>query len=108
MHEDRVDSRWDSCDGRPSTYGWDPVTVDVLFTVGETTSVKVVAHVSAVMGKLGWTSDAGEPGDGTWVWSRQVNGKTATAALEFSQSASPPDWSLDAQAPPAAHPVTDC
>jgi len=101
-HEDRTDSHWDSCDGRSSTYGWDPITGQAMFTSGAGES-QVTAHVSAVMRRLGWR---GAPGaGGTWTWSRQVGGRTATATLESDAAG---DWSLDATAPPAADPVTGC
>src|SRR6266700_8395102 len=34
IHEDRVEPRWDSCDGEQSTYGWDPAVVDADFSTG--------------------------------------------------------------------------
>lgn len=107
MYERRVDSHWDSCNGASSTYGWDPVTVNAEFTVG-TAFPQVVSRARAAMGKLGWTYDTKNSSNYSWVWSRQVSGRTAATTLEIDKSVNPPKWSLDAVAPPAVHPVTGC
>lgn len=108
IHEDRVEPRWDSCDGQRSTYGWDPAVVDADFGTGATSQQQVVAHVSAAMGRLAWAYDAKDSGGGQWVWSRQGSGRTATTTLLSPDVLGAPMWSLDAEAPPAAHPVTGC
>ena len=107
MTEHRVDSRWDSCDGRPSTFGWDPVSVDAEFTT-DAASRQVAGHFRAAMRQLGWAYDAKNSTDAAWMWSRQVSGQTATTVLQIDKSWDPPLWSLDAHTPPAAPPVTGC
>jgi hypothetical protein len=106
IHEDRVEPRWDSCDGKQSTYGWDPAVVDADFSTGAAPQQQVVAHVRAAMGRLGWAYDAKESGGGQWMWLRQVSGRTATTTLFMPGNA--PTWSVDAEAPPATRPVTGC
>lgn len=107
MFEHRVASRWDSCDGVPSTHGWDPITVNAEFTA-TAPSQQVAAHVRTAMGKLGWAYLAKNSDDRIWVWSRDVDGRTASATLQIDKSAAPPLWSLVAIVPPAAHPVAGC
>lgn len=108
IYENRVEPRWDSCDGRQSTYGWDPAVVNAGFSTGATSRQQVVAHVRAAMGRLAWAYDAKESGGDQWWWSRQVSGRTATATLQSDMYGDPRMWSLDAEAPPATDPVTGC
>jgi hypothetical protein len=106
--EDKVEPRWDSCDGRQSTYGWDPVYADAEFGTGALSAQQVVAHVHARMTRLGWAYSATDSRDGQWLWLRQVGGQTATMTLQSEMDADPRIWSLRAQVPPATHPVTGC
>lgn len=96
----RVDSRWDSCDGQSSTYGWDPITVQAMFMTGETDD-QVTAHVSAVMSRLGWTAAPETEG----IWHRLAAGRHLTATLQSDPTGG---WTLFATAPPAADPVSGC
>ena len=99
--------QWDSCDGRRSTYGWDPVTVIAVFTGGGAPT-QVVAHVDAGLRAMGWGRYT-HPGDGEWYWTRAlIGGSTATADLLGGPGADPPGWSLQVTAPAATHPVTAC
>jgi hypothetical protein len=83
--------------------------VDADFSTGATSQQQVVAHVSAAMGRLAWAYDAKDSGGGQWVWSRQVSGRTATTTLTSPGVFQDPGmWSLDAEAPPATHPVKGC
>jgi hypothetical protein len=106
--EDQVEPRWDSCDGRQSTYGWDPVYADAEFSIGALSAQQVVAHVRAGMARLGWAYSATDSRDGQWLWLRQVGGQTATMTLQSDMYAGQRMWSLRAQMPPATHPVTGC
>lgn len=45
-----------------------------------------------------------ETRSGQWQWSRQVNGRTATAVLQRGAPGDPHAWSLYAKAPPAMQP----
>lgn len=108
IYENRVEPRWDSCDGRQSTYGWDPAVVNARFKVGTASEQQVVAGVRTVLGKLDWTYDRSGSRGGQWLWLRQVSGRTASATLQSGVPGDPHAWSLYAQAPPAVHPVTGC
>ena len=105
--ENNTEPRWDSCDGRSSTYGWSVASEYADFTVGTESQVSVVDHVRAAMSKLGWAYVPERSGGKQWAWSRQVNGSTATAEMDAPQSQASP-WSLDAEAPPAVNPSTGC
>lgn len=97
---------WDSCDARTSSYGWDPVTVDVQFGADDLTTTAIVKHVKARMGSLGWSYVASESGGGAWNWIRVLPGNvTATAQL---LGATGEDFDLQANAEPATHPVRGC
>jgi hypothetical protein len=106
--EDKVEPRWDSCDGRQSTYGWDPAYADAEFSTGALSAQQVISHVRAAMARLGWAYSATDSRDGQWLWWRQVGGQTATANLQSDTDGAPRTWSLRAQAPPAMDPVTGC
>jgi hypothetical protein len=106
--EDKVEPRWDSCDGRQSTYGWDPVYADAEFSTSALSPQQVIAHVRAAMTRLAWAYSATDSRDGQWLWLRQVGGQTATMTLQSDMDGDPRMWSLRAQAPPATHPVTGC
>jgi hypothetical protein len=106
IHEDRVEPRWDSCDGEQSTYGWDPAVVDADFSTGAAPWQQVVVYVRAAMRRLGWAYDPKGSGGGQLMWSRKISGRTATTTLLMPGD--PPTWTLDAEAPPATHPVTAC
>jgi hypothetical protein len=100
--------RWDSCDGVKSTYGWDPVTVDAEFTV-DGSPAQIVSHIDSSLRAMGWVPDRSAFGDGAWYGTRTlVGGTTASAQLLGGRNAQPPDWSIQASAPPAAHPVKGC
>lgn len=103
--QDRIEPRWDSCDGVRSSYGWDPVVADVLFRT-LMTQEQVVASVRAAMTRLGWTYDAKGSGGTAWEWTRRLYGQTATTML--SMSPDPQSWGIEADAPPALHPVAGC
>jgi hypothetical protein len=106
--EDKLEPRWDSCDGRQSTYGWDPVYADAQFSAGALSPQQVIAHVRAGMARLAWSYSATDSRDGQWLWLRRVGGQIATAMLQSGADGNPRTWSLRAQAPPATHPVTGC
>lgn len=101
---------WDSCDGVTKTYGWDPVTVWVQFRGGGTPA-EIVSHIESAMRRLGWTLYAAHSGHGSWLWHHPVPGGGhghLFAQLLGGPDAEPHDWSLQATAPPATHPVKGC
>jgi hypothetical protein len=106
--EDKAEPRWDSCDGRQSTYGWDPAYADAEFSTGALSPQQMLAHVRAAMARLGWAYSATDSRDGQWLWLRQTGGQTATTTLQSGMDGDQRTWSLRAQAPPATDPVTGC
>ncbi|WP_037607779.1 hypothetical protein [Streptacidiphilus rugosus] len=102
-----VEPYWDSCDGVESTYGWDPVTVLVTFGGGGSAD-QVADHVRTAMQNLGWEADEGPVGPGG-SWHKSLpGGGMASAQLTHGPGDSPPDWMLQATAPPAAQPSQGC
>lgn len=101
-----AEPKWDSCDGVSSTYGWDPVTVDVQFHTNGLPVDTIVDHVKARLRSQGWSYVASESGGGAWRWIRVLSGNvTATAQL---LGAVGEDFDLQANAEPATHPVKGC
>lgn len=107
-YESRTEPIWNSCDGRKSTYGWSPAAVSARFSTGAASEQQVLARARATMAGHGWTYSPGVSGHGQWLWHRQVAGGAAVATLQYGAQGTPRSWSLDAQAPPAVHPVTGC
>ncbi|MGW4825757.1 hypothetical protein ACWEP4_44670 [Streptomyces sp. NPDC004227] len=98
--------QWDSCDGIRSTYGWNEATVAVDF-IGGGSELQVAAHIQTAMRDLGWTFDQGSIAQGEWTWHKKLaDGSQASAQL--LGPGEPPDWNLQATAPPATHPVKSC
>lgn len=54
LHRQHNESHWDSCDGRPGTFGWDDVSVRILFGTDEVRR-DVMATVDARLRGAGWT-----------------------------------------------------
>jgi hypothetical protein len=105
MRREKFEPRWDSCDGKRSTYGWDPVTVDADF-IGGGAPAQIVGHIKSSMQSLGWVSDPSHSGGGQWFWHRKVaSDELATAQLLGGPDAQPHDWSLQAEVPAAVHRV---
>ncbi|MFJ5897615.1 hypothetical protein ACIQFZ_19485 [Streptomyces sp. NPDC093064] len=102
--KDIVEPIWDSCDGIRSTYGWNDATVAVDFTGGGS-DLQVAEHIETAMRRLGWTLDQGSLAQGSWTWHKKLaDGSQASAQL----LSGPPDWNLQATAPPASHPSKGC
>ena len=101
-----VKPRWDSCDGRLSTYGWDDVIIDLTFTTSQPPR-SLIATAKARLHAAGWSryqDYASGPRVGWW-WARPVPGGTALALLNrVSTRAGVPQWDLYAHAPPFAGP----
>lgn len=101
----RTEPIWDSCDAVPSTFGWDPVTVDVEWRYAGHPA-QTVDHVRSVLATMGWVERDGE---GTWEWSRPLpTGGRAAAMLLGGPGSDPKDWAFEATAPPATHPSHGC
>lgn len=98
---------WDSCDSVPSTFGWDPVTVDVSWRYAGR-AAQTLTHVRPVLAGLGWVEIDDQH---TWSWQRPLpTGGHASATLLGGPGAAAGsrDWDFEATAPPATHPVHGC
>ena len=100
-----VKPRWDSCDARPGTFGWDDVIVLVTFTTSEPPR-SLMATANARLRTAGWSRyrDFASGPRAVW-WSRPVPGGTALALLDRDGTrAGGPQWELYAHAPPFTGP----
>jgi hypothetical protein len=107
----------DSCDGRPGSWGYDPVTVQVDFSWQEPPSTVLASARHALEG-IGWRWTGPTPatfpgqnygtGDAIGTWARTLlAGRPATAAL-FSDTYAHAEWSLIAEAPATLPPPKGC
>lgn len=99
-----VEPRWDSCDGRAGTYGWDDVVVQVHFTTS-TPGSEVLANADATLRRLGWQPDSDAPVGSSWT-RVLANGTTARASLDYQ--AIPDAWTLFVLAPPVGQRASGC
>ena len=110
MLRQAVEPRWDSCDARVGTVGWDDVTVAVQFRTGGPPEA-VIARADAVLAAAGWhrTQAFGSPLGPGMRWARTVAGSTsATATLAPGTNGALTYWDLDAVAPPHGPRVSGC
>ena len=109
LYRNDVEPRWDSCDGRPSTYGWDDVVVQVHFA-SATGPDAILADADAVLTSQRWSSIplARMPDVVQQMWSKVItNGTTAKISLAEDQYGTN-EWSLFASAPPQGQRVSGC
>jgi hypothetical protein len=102
----QVKPRWDSCDGRLSTYGWDDAIVGVTFTTSQPAR-SLMTTANARLRTAGWSRYYGFASSLRfgWWWSRPVPSGTALALLDRAGTrAGVPRWELYAHAPPYAGP----
>ena len=86
----------DSCDGNPSTVGWDPATVNMAFS---DPAPSPLPYVIARLQQLGW--QVVEP---TTSWTKVLKNHTsATAFIDFSDG-----WEFTATAPADGPAPTGC
>lgn len=113
IYRNDIEPNWDSCDGRPGTFGWDNVVVQIHFQ-SRTGTAALVDHADRMLRGLGWTSDYknvvnGGPQVG---WSRRLeNGSLAKAQLTNvapDQGGASQDWDLFVTAPPVGPRVSGC
>ena len=97
-----VEPRWDSCDGRPGTYGWDDVVVQVHFTTAAP-DFEVRANADTALRRIGWQPDGNYPVGSFWT-KVLANGTTAKASLDHGQDA----WDLFVLAPPVGQRASGC
>lgn len=108
-YRQEVEPRWDSCDGRPGTFGWDDVVVIVHFTTALSAET-VKAHADAALRPLGWMPDSSQrQGDvSSYSWTKELgNGTTATVQVSH-EGQDPRAWDLGAGAPPVGPRVSGC
>jgi hypothetical protein len=107
----------DSCDSRPGTWGYDPVSVQVDFSWQKSQST-VLASVRRALELIGWRWTEPTPaafpgqnygtGDAIGTWLKTLpGGRPATAAL-FSGTNAHAEWSLIAEAPATLPPPKGC
>lgn len=108
-----LEPKWDSCDGRPGTFGWDNIVVQIHFESRSPTHA-VVQAADQTFRELGWNPDYVN-NQSTFIqvgWTRHLdNGSTAKAQLANGvpdQSAATPRWDLFVTAPPVGPQVSGC
>jgi hypothetical protein len=108
-----LEPKWDSCDGRPGTFGWDNVVVQIHFESSSPTDA-VVQGAGQTFRELGWNPDYVNK-QSTFIqvgWSRRLdNGSMAKAQLSNGvpdQSAATPRWDLFVSAPPVGPQASGC
>jgi len=113
LYRKDLEPKWDSCDGRSGTFGWDNVLVQIHFESGTSTDT-VVRGASQAFRTLGWQQDYVN-NQSTFVqlgWTRRLdNGSIAKAQLSNGvpdQSATTPRWDLFVTAPPVGPQASGC
>jgi hypothetical protein len=108
-----LEPKWDSCDGRPGTFGWDNVVVQIHFESRNSTDA-VVQRADRTFRGLGWNPDyvSNQPAFIQVGWTRRLdNGSVAKAQLSDGvpdQSAATPRWDLLVTAPPVGPQASGC
>lgn len=102
-------SRWDSCDGVRSTFGWDDLTVSEEFDHVQSVPA-FITQLETAFSKQGWHLTDGKPDAGPWYWQKKlIGGETATIQLLGGPGfQNPNQWSFEASSPAATHPVKGC
>ena len=102
IYRNDVEPHWDSCDGRPGTFGWDNVVVQIHFS-SPSAPAGMFANAVSQMTARGWTvRDRHDYTD--LVWTRQLrNGTEAKAQLSEVGG-----WTIYAFAPPIGPRASGC
>jgi hypothetical protein len=113
LYGNDLEPKWDSCDGRSGTFGWDNVVVQIHFESGGSTDT-VVQAASQAFGTLGWQQEYVN-NQRTFVqvgWTRRLdNGSIAKAQLSSAvpdRNAARPRWDLFVTAPPVGPQASGC
>lgn len=108
LYRYEIEPQWDSCDGRPETYGWGDVYVQIHFT-SKSSARTIVDQARAEMSKLGWqlSHQQDDISGIDVVWTKVLKNVTEAKAALTNQT---PDgaWNLDAFAPPVGPRVHGC
>jgi hypothetical protein len=113
LYRYELEPKWDSCDGRPGTFGWDNIMVQIHFD-SQSSSDAVVQRADRALRRLGWNPDYvnNQPTFIQVGWTRHLdNGSVAKAQLSDGvpdQSAATPRWDLFVAAPPVGPQVSGC
>jgi hypothetical protein len=113
LYRYELEPKWDSCDGRPGTFGWDNIVVQIHFESQSSTD-GVVQGADRAFRQLGWNPDYmhNQPTFIQIGWTRRLdNGSVARAQLSDGvpdRSAATPRWDLFVTAPPVGPQVSGC
>jgi hypothetical protein len=103
--------RWDSCDGRAGTFGWDDIMVDYQFTTEQPPGAMVAAAARAWQ-RLGWAvSERTSPLGPIVSGSRSVGPGDAMRVVLGAQQRAVGDaitWGVDGDAPPTGQRSSGC
>jgi hypothetical protein len=113
LYRNDVEPKWDSCDGRPGTFGWDNVDVQIHFESASSAG-SLVQWADQHLRRLGW-SRTYTNNQATFIqvgWTRTLeNGAIATAQLSSAvtdQNRAKPRWDLYITAPPVGPRSSGC
>jgi hypothetical protein len=103
---------WDSCDGRPGTFGWNDATVYVQFLASEEPEA-LIAQADRALTAAGWdrADSSGTPLGPGARWTRVLSGpRVATAALSKGTrgGGTTSYWELSAVTPPQGQRASGC
>jgi hypothetical protein len=101
-----VEPKWDSCDGRQGTFGWDDVVLQIHFS-SASASEAVSKHVDVTLRGLGWVANYNNGMQLGWT-KVLANKTTAHAQLSGDQPIDPGTWTLFVSAPPVGQRVSGC
>jgi hypothetical protein len=113
LYRNELEPKWDSCDGRPGTFGWDNIVVQIHLE-SQSSSDGVVQGADQAFRRLGWNPDYvnNQPTFIQLGWTRRLdNGSVAKAQLSDGvpdQSGTTSRWDLFVTAPPAGPQVSGC
>jgi len=109
LYRQAVEPRWDSCDGRAGTFGWDDVVLVVHFASGLRPEA-VAGNADATLRPLGWVPEySHQDANGMAIgWTKTLSsGATAKAQLT-DQDLDPTTWTLYVGAPPVGPRASGC
>jgi hypothetical protein len=109
IYRNDVEPRWDSCDGKPGTFGWNDVVVQVHFGSNMGPD-RIFASADSVLASQGWQAlpSPSAPSVTEHIWSKSLFNRT-TARLQIAKdSYGTSEWTLFAVAPPSGQRVSGC
>jgi len=76
-----VEPKWDSCDGRQATFGWDNVILQIHFE-SRTPTIALVEHADGTLHRLGWSHEYDRSGQVGWT-KQLANGSVCAGPRVF-------------------------